>query len=179
MNLPLQHETIDFRNLIYKNLFFNERIKLKPNFTKDQLNFFKNYIRNKQFKVVICDKNIGWAILDNELYKNLAFEHLNENSNSYKQLSEDPLNNTIKEINDELKRLNKFGHLSDSFFNKLTLKSNECKNGKLKLLPKLHKKKFGIRAIINCSNHPTSKISYLLNQILQTYVQNSESYIKD
>ena len=46
-------------------------------------------------------------------------------------------------------------------------------------MPKLHKSKFGIRPIINCSSHPTSKISLLIDCLLQPIVVTTESYIKD
>jgi predicted GIY-YIG superfamily endonuclease len=46
-------------------------------------------------------------------------------------------------------------------------------------MPKLHKSKFGIRPIINCNLHPTSKISLLIDCLLKQIVLNTESYIKD
>jgi hypothetical protein len=60
----------------------------------------------------------------------------------------------------------------------LTIGPN-AKLGSFRILPKLHKNKFGIRPIINCKDHPTSNLAFLMDVILQPFVKNSESYIQD
>ena len=59
----------------------------------------KEFISKKPFIVANCNKNIGWAILENNIYDRKAFEHLQENQDTYKQLNENPIDQTIKDIN--------------------------------------------------------------------------------
>ena len=47
------------------------------------------------------------------------------------------------------------------------------------MMPKLHKNKFGIRPIINCDCHPTSRISLLIDCLLKPLVYITESFIQD
>ena len=51
--------------------------------------------------------------------------------------------------------------------------------GKFRILPKLHKKTFSTRPIINCINSPTSKLCQFLDLILQPFVKLTESYLQD
>ena len=92
-------------------------------------------------------------------------------------MNENPIDQTIKD-NQELENLIKSSHISKNLFQNFKV-NTRCSLGKLRLLHKLHKNEFGDRAIINCTNNPTSKISNLINQILQPFVQNSETYLKD
>ena len=76
--------------------------------------------------------------------------------------------------------LNKNGHISNRLFNKLKLKPNvKYNSGKFYILFKLHKSYFGIRPIINCLDHPLVGLCYFEDLILQNFVKNTESYIKD
>jgi hypothetical protein len=61
--------------------------------------------------------------------------------------------------------------------NKLLAKN--AKLGKLRNLVKLHKTKFGIRPIINNTNHITSQRSKLVDLIIQPILQNTSTYLKD
>jgi hypothetical protein len=56
---------------------------------------------------------------------------------------------------------------------------DDSKLGSFRLLAKLHKPKFSWRPIINCKNHPNSKICNLLDQLLRPIVTKTETYIKD
>ena len=44
---------------------------------------------------------------------------------------------------------------------------------------KLHKSKFATRPIINCSNHPTEKISLLIDKLIRPLIIKTESYLQD
>jgi hypothetical protein len=59
------------------------------------------------------------------------------------------------------------------------LRPANCKAGKFRALAKLHKSKFGIRPIVNCRDHPTSKISQFIDLILQPIIKTTETYIQD
>ena len=63
-------------------------------------------------------------------------------------------------------------------FKKLKLTEN-LKSGNFRILPKIHKDKFGIRPIINCKDHPTSIMSEFIDTFLQVLVKRSKTVIKD
>ena len=100
------------------------------------------------------------------------------NTNVYKQLYHNPLQDTINKIILSLTKLKEKGHISNRLFNQLIPK-NSCRLGKFRILAKLHKSKFGIRPIINSIGHPTDGLSKFVDLFLQPFVKNSESYLKD
>jgi hypothetical protein len=55
---------------MYKELS-NLKLNKVNNLSKNELTVLKNFIKNKPFKVVDLDKNIGAGILDNNLCNNL------------------------------------------------------------------------------------------------------------
>jgi hypothetical protein len=176
-SIPLQHDSLKFREEIYQKIL-NKNFTLKNNLDKNEINCLKYFKKEKPFKVTICDKNVGWCIINNNLYSSLGNEYLNSNPQFYTKLDHDPLNETIDKIKTKLIELNNFGHISNRLFKILTKKS-ESKIGKLSILPKLHKEKFNLRPIISNIDHPTSVISSLIDFILQPFVIKSETYIRD
>jgi len=173
---PLQMETVDLEFLLYKE--FNS-IKFdinKNNITMDEYKALKFFIKNKPFKVTDCDKNVGIAIISTENYNNLIFLHLN-NTDNFLDLKEDILTDTQELIINQLTDLKVNLNISKRLFNNLYL--NEFKHGSFRILPKLHKTKFSTRPIINCISHPTSNLSFFIDTVLQPWVQNSETFIKD
>ena len=59
------------------------------------------------------------------------------------------------------------------------LKFDNCKLGKFKIMPKIHKLKFGTRPIIASIDHPTSSLCFVLDYILQPLVVKNETYLRD
>jgi len=108
---------------------------------------------------------------------NLVRNHL-ENNNSYETINYNPLEETINMINAKLGELLDKKFISSRLYNLLIVKETS-KLGKFRVLPKLHKSKFGIRPIINCKSHPTSSLAFLLDIILQPFVKDLDSYIQD
>ena len=47
------------------------------------------------------------------------------------------------------------------------------------MLPKLHKEKFSCRPIINCINHPTSKVCSFIDLFLKPIVSKLKTVIKN
>jgi hypothetical protein len=91
----------------------------------------------------------------------------------------DPLDSIITKINNSLTNLFKQKQIDKKLYKKLFLIPKNCKLGKIRILPKLHKNKFGIRTIINSTNHPTSKLCKLIEVILGPHVKKLPSYIQD
>jgi hypothetical protein len=177
--LYLNNEVKEFRLNIHKKLLDNfDNINIKPNITLEQLKAIITFQKNKPFKIIDCDKNVGLALISNELYKENVKKFLNEDK-TYSKLSNNPLDDSIIKINESLNNLFKFNHISIQLLNKLNLKPNENKLGSFRLLAKLHKPDFSWRPIINCRNNPTSKICNFLDKLLKPLVENTETFIKD
>ena len=66
-----------------------------------------------------CDKNVGWAILNHDIYFMLGEKYLAENEVYFKKLDADPSNETIKLVNSKLNDLNKNGHISNKLYKDL------------------------------------------------------------
>ena len=57
----------------------------------------KKFIYSKPFKIIQSDKNIGTAIVSNDLHNQLCSKHLND-TNIYHKLNYNPLNETNAKI---------------------------------------------------------------------------------
>ncbi len=175
---PLQLETLIFRSELYKKLT-DLNFDLQSNLSLRQLFYLKKYVQGKaNFLVLQCDKNIGAMIISKEHYNDLILNYLNENAANYKSLNENPLQNTIVKINDTLKNLYKNKDISLELYKNLKL-DNLCRLGSIRLLPKLHKDKFSVRAIINCIGHPTEKLCKLVDSFLKPIVSGLPTVLKD
>ena len=174
-NLFLQRECIDLRFKYYQQLS-NTKYIIKPNLNATQIHNILEYIKFKPFKIIQCDKNIGAAIISDDLLNRLSTQHLSK-TDTYLKLEENPLNSTCLLITNTINTLVQTKDLSQSLANKL-LPIN-CKPGKFRILAKLHKEKFGIRPIVNSVDHPTSRLCQLIELILQPLVTQTESYLKD
>ena len=173
---PLQSETLDLEFLIFK-----ETLKLKfdtklNNISFDEFLQIKKFIKNKPFKIVQCDKNVGFGVISHSIYNELCFKHLN-NPNNFLKLNDNPLESTQDLIKNKLLDLVSSKNLSKRLSTSLILKFSKL--GSFNILPKIHKSSFGTRPIINCIKHPTSNISQFIDYILQPHVRNSVSFIKD
>lgn len=173
---PLQKETLDFKFEILKQL---NRFNFKRSFfniSKNQFRAIKDFIKNKPFTVSECDKNIGLAILSNETYETLCQEHLCQIDN-FIELTENPIEQAQDSIKNCLIDLFLNRNISNKMLKKLFIENPKL--GNFRILPKLHKSKFSTRPIINCINHPTSNLSFLIDFLLQPYVKLSQSFIQD
>jgi predicted GIY-YIG superfamily endonuclease len=171
----MSNETIDFKYEFYKYIS-NSKFNYKHNLSISEINSLYFFVKNKPFKIVECDKNVGVCFMSHEYYDFLCMKQLSD-SNTYNSLNADPLytiNNEMKHILDNL-LINK--SISKKIYDKLFVKENKL--GSFRILAKVHKEKFGVRPIINCLKHPTSNISLLLDLILQPFVKNSKSFILD
>jgi len=96
---------------------------------------------------------------------------------NFQHLDTNTLEKTQETILEKLTELKVNRSISKRLFNNLLM--NESKQGSFRILPKLHKKKFGTRPIINCIRHPTSNLSLFVDEVMQPYVQSSNTFIRD
>jgi hypothetical protein len=179
-NKPTYNFNINKLTLDLRFKYFNElskmSLEIKPNLNSKEIFNIKNFIKNRPFQVIQCDKNIGLAIVSNDLTNKLSLEHLNDVT-TYREIKTNPLKETNIIINNTLNALLKNQQLQRSLFNRLIVKNSKL--GKFRILCKLHKEKFGIRPIVNNINHPTSQICKFVDLVLQPLVQQTSTYVKD
>ena len=101
------------------------KFHFKPNLNKLQIQCLFKFIKEKPFKILDTDKNVGSAIISNDLYDQLAFNHLNDKS-IYSEIEVNPLQPTISKINFSLNQLVKNSHISIKLFDLLVVSEHEC-----------------------------------------------------
>ena len=173
---PNLSEGLSFEIEFLKNLESLE-FRINNNISENQYRSILWFQKNKPFKVVELDKNVGSAIISNELFESLTNDLLNDTF-TYEEIDFDPTLRIKNEINDKLLNLCSEGLISNRLF-KLLEVGNDCKLGSIRILPKIHKKKFGVRPTINYRNHPTSSLCALIDKLLKPFVVTSASYLKD
>jgi len=173
--IPIITETLEFQ-IELLNQLKNISLDNRSNISLNEYKSIDKFQKEKPFKVVELDKNIGCAIISNELYDNLALEHLNDIT-TYKKIESNPLEDIINNVNESLNNLLDNNHISEDLYKLLVVK--EAKLGNFRLLPKIHKEKFGVRPIISYKNNPTKNLCKLLDKIIRPFVEKSSSYIKD
>ncbi|CAF1074569.1 unnamed protein product, partial [Brachionus calyciflorus] len=179
-NIPIVQETIDLRFEIFKKLedYFrhNDKKNLKVNISIELKNSLNRFLKEKPFQILQCDKNVGSLLISHDDFYSLAFDHLN-NPELYQQIDENPLENMVNNINSTLKTLLNNKNMSQRLYKRLYIKNFQV--GKFRILPKIHKSKFGLRPIINCINHPTSSLCEFIDIILQKILKNCSTILKD
>jgi len=177
LKINKQIEILDMEFELFKNFDKFSYSYDNNNISKDEFMSLKKFIKFKPFKVVEADKNLGTSIMSKEIYNKYCLEHLNNNE-YFISVDSDPLINMCDDINDEIIYLlnNKF--ISKKLYEKCLVKNPKL--GKFRILIKLHKPpKLSTRPIVNCINHPTSNIAFIIDFILQPFVKKSPSYLKD
>ncbi len=170
--LYISNEINELRNDIHSKLY-NEysNIIIKPNISFSQLQSLIRFQKEKSFKVINCDKNVGLAIISNELYNESVLKFLNTDT-AFVELLEDPLYDTKNYIKDEI--INS-SNISNKLGKCLLKNIENTKLGSFRLLAKLHKPKFSWRPVINCKDHPNSKICNIIDLILKPIVIKTET----
>lgn len=174
--IPILEETMLLRFKLLNDLKF-KKFDYFSNLSLEQLNTLTFFIKHKPFKIMDCDKNLGVAFIKHDDYDKIALEHL-DSSNSYKCLNYNPIDETINEINSCVGELFKSKHISKQLFDKVFI-NRKCSLGKFRVLAKLHKSKFGIRPIINCTNQPTENICVILDILFKSILNNVVHILKD
>ena len=175
------NSTNNFRNSFLDSFlkYFSTNNDFNDSFN---LNLLKATIRNiKKNEIIVssADKNIGTCLIESKIYYKLCLEHLN-NDKIYTKIHTNPLEKISKEYDIQFNYLRCNGHISSHLFKVLSeYYSNHKKLANFKILPKLHKNKFGIRPLVNCSNSISSAISKILDFFFKPLVTNHYSYIKD
>ena len=175
ITFPLSKDSIDFKFNFYKSLC-DLNFTNKFNINRSEFYFLKKFKKEKPFKVIDCDKNIGICFIDNIIYNNFVEDHLRDRE-TYELLLENPIIGVSNKIKDKIEILCSQKHISNQLGKKLI--NQNSKLGSIRLLAKLQKEKLKFRPIINCTFHPTLFLCLLIDIILQTFVKKTKSFILD
>ena len=93
----------------------NLDIKIHYNISLEELKIIKHFSKNKPFKIVELDKNVGAGIISNQLYLELA-NKIFEDSNTYTKLDTSPLDDSKEIIYDILMNLYEKNDISKKLF---------------------------------------------------------------
>ena len=175
LKLATTKDSLDFKFNFYKSLKDLEFTK-NINISSSEFYYLKKFKKEKPFKVIECDKNVGTCLINTELYNNFVNIHLSDR-NIYQELGTDPLPVTLASIKMKIEQLKINKDLSKNICKNLLNKNSKL--GSFRLLAKLHKDKLGFRPIVNCLSHPTIFLCLLIDIILQPFVKNLPSFIQD
>jgi hypothetical protein len=196
--IPYLKKSISYpiKNLKVLNIIRKFRFEFLNNFrssinesfssSNKNLNLFNIYllkkslkdIKNKNIIITNADKNLGTVLIESTIYYDLSLSHLNDTI-LYQPIDFNPSHLLYHKCFETINNLFQYGHISKSFYNILI---NNIQNKKLpnfRILPKLHKSKFGIRPLINCSNSITSIISKSIDFFLKQLVSKHSICLRD
>ena len=79
-NLPIASDSIYLKFKILKQI--SELLHNSNSFKSNNIdiNVIKKFVKEKSFKIMACDKNIGSATISNANYTKISEEHLNDES---------------------------------------------------------------------------------------------------
>ena len=117
-------------------------------------------------------------MIDSTIYENLCLEHLND-STTYTRVYTNPQFSIFQNCKNTLFSLNQSNHISNSLYKKLLKHIHYKKLPSFNIMPKLHKKEFDIRPIVNCANSTLSVISKTIDFFLFQLALIHFSYLKD
>ena len=103
LKFNVNKECLDFKFNFYKSLPFCSFAGVM-NISFSELKCMKDFIRNKPFKIIDCDKNIGICFISNTNYDKFVTDNLSD-TNTYKILELDPLDNIKLKINKKINEL--------------------------------------------------------------------------
>ena len=178
--IPLFDDSIIFQLELIKNLE-NLKTDFETNLSSFHLKLLKKFNKEKPFKIVELDKNVGTAIISNENYLNIS-KSLLDDENTYLSLDYNPFEECINSYNNCIQRNFECNYISKKLYNSLyihLIDFEKFKIGVFRPIPKIHKSKFSCRPIINYNNTITSYLCILLDCIIRPYIYESETFIKD
>ena len=157
-------------NFLTKNLGKYSNL---TNLQKSQINLLRS---NRDFVILISDKNLGPAIMERDLYiKNILREHLLDGK-TYSQISENEGNETLEFVETETRKLLREykKYISEEelcYFNRGLAKNKRIPQ--FYGLPKVHKNKIPMpfRPVVSQCGSVFSVISTFIDYILQTFTK--------
>ena len=124
-----------------------------------------------------ADKGDQVVVMDTTHYTQLAWQHLRD-PNVYERLDRDPTEEMTKNFNNYLEQTLKDGIINDEVAESLRLPST-IEIQTIYFVPKTHKTPLKVRPIVSSTNGPTSRASAYLDRILQPFMRQVPSYVRN
>ena len=176
---PRIHNSLEVFQRAFKNGLLKSHLKgnKRKNLTKKQFSGLRDLAKNPEIVIKKADKGSAVVIMNTSDYLREGYRQLSDNK-FYQKLDHDPTIEVGHKINQKLLQMKQVGLISEKNFEHLSSDLN-CKEGRFYLLPKIHKKGVPGRPICSSVNHPTSRISKLVDEHIKEYVPKTNSYIRD
>ena len=175
----------------FSNRIRDERTKIlrnanrRTNLSTVQQNILKTLRTNSTWIILMCDKNLGPAIMERDEYiLNVLKEHL-MNGVTYRQLSSEEAKNRLEKLKEEINRVydeHKTNLPSkEKLFFKRALNTQEYRTPQFYGMPKVHKNEFPVplRPVISQCGSLSAQFSTYVDYILQKLVSTVDSYLKN
>ncbi|CAF0885269.1 unnamed protein product [Brachionus calyciflorus] len=151
----------------------NTQVQQNTNESNNLPNENQNLRKNKKTHNLNKKSNVQ-TIINRQGYKPVQ----NTSFNNYRPSMYKTQNNQIKQFIPQRQQQQQHNDQQQLDFQE-TKKADNPKLSKFRILPKIHKKNFFVRPIVNCISSPTSKLCLLVYILLQPIVEKCYSYLKD
>ena len=121
---------------------------------------------NPEIVIKKADKGSAVVVMNTTDYLREGYRQLTD-IKYYTKLPDDPTDNIAQKVRETLAQMRQKGLISDKNFEHLA--PVDCTEARFYMLPKIHKKGVPGRPICSSVNHPTSKISKLIDEHIKEY----------
>ena len=172
------HQSLDIFQRSFKLGLLNSKTKnnSKPNLTREQRLGLKQLVDNPEIIIKKADKGSAVVVMNTTDYLREGYRQLSD-TKYYTKLIDDPTDTIAKNVTKTLAQMKHKGLITEKNFEHLA--PDNCTEARFYMLPKIHKKGVPGRPICSSVNHPTSRISKLVDEHIKEYVPETKSYIRD
>ena len=172
------HQSLEIFQRSFKTGLLNSKVKKirKPNLTREQTMSLRELSENPEIVIKKADKGSAVVVMNTTDYLREGYRQLSD-SKFYTKLGHDCTDQVATNVTQTLTKMREKGLISDKNFEHLN--PTNCTEARFYMLPKIHKKSVPGRPICSSVNHPTSRISKLVDEHIKDYVPKTNSYIRD
>ena len=146
------------------------------NLPKNERTALENLRKDQSIVILPADKGKCLVIMDKEEYTNRMEEKLADTS-TYKRLEKDPTQEIRKALYEKLKHLKDTEHIDNEIYHQI--KPVKTQIPRLKGRPKIHKKNYPLREIVDSKDSVTKGVDKHLSKIFKPYAEENEYRIKN
>ena len=172
------HQSLDIFQRSFKLGLLNIKTKYnsKSNLSKEQRLGLKQLADNPEIIIKKADKGSAVVVMNTTDYLREGYRQLSD-IKYYTKLPNDPTDTIADNVTKTLTQMRHKGLITEKNFEHLN--PDNCTEARFYMLPKIHKKGVPDRPICSSVNHPTSRISKLVDEHIKEYVPQTKSYIRD
>jgi hypothetical protein len=152
------------------------------NLTFHQYEILRNLQKDTRFKVCICDKNLGFAMMERTVYMNRAYQDHLSKPDTYQRLSSNIAHSRVQQ---QLRSIKQFVALHNKELSKAEnvffdrSRQGEKRIPQFYLTMKVHKVPWSTRPIISCMNSNLEALSKWLDYKMNDLLPLAPAYLRD